>query len=361
MRAFYRLFIANMKGFVRDRMALFWMLAFPLIFIFLFGAIFSGGENTTFQIGLVVEDSSPVGVAVAKAFEQVPVFEIHRGNLEEELNALKEGNRRAVVVLPESLAKAIAQKQALDIPVYYDPSNQTTSQVVVSILRQVLEEVDRQISGTPRLLRVSEQTILSQSLKAIDYLLPGILAMALMQLGIFGTALPLISLRERQVLRRLSATPISRPTLLAATVAQQLLTGFTQAALILAAGLLFFHVQVVGSWLLLAALVALGAATFIALGFLVAAISPTEESGNAIAQSINFPMLFLSGTFFSVEMMPAWLRPVTEVMPLSYLGDAMRQVMVGAPPLHPLWLDAIVLCGWLVLCVILSVRFFRWE
>ena len=361
MRAFWKLFIANLKEFVRDRMALFWMLAFPVFFIFLFGTIFSGEESTTFEIGLVVEDSGPAGAGIAEAFEQVPVFEVQRGDLEEELEALKKGDRRAVVVLPESLGQAIAQKQPVEIRVYYDPSNQTTSQVILSILRQVLEEVDRRISGAPRLLKMSEQTILSKRLRNIDYFLPGVLAMALMQLGIFGTALPLISLRERHVLRRLSATPLPRSTLLAATVAHQLLTGMTQAALILTIGALIFHVHVVGSWPLLAGLVALGGATFIALGFFVAAISPTEESGHAIAQLINFPMLFLSGTFFPVEVMPKWLRPVADAMPLTYLGDAMRQVMVGASALHPIWLDAAVLGGWLVLCVALSVRFFRWE
>jgi ABC-2 type transport system permease protein len=361
MRAFWKLLVANLKEFARDRMALFWMLAFPIFFIFLFGTIFSGEGNTIFPIGLVVEDSGPAGARIAEAFEQVPVFEVERGDLEEELEALKKGDRRVVVVLPQGLSEAIAGQQPLDIPVYYDPSNQTTSQIILSLLRQVLEEVDRHISGAPHILRMSEQTILSHRLRNIDFFLPGVLAMALMQLGIFGTALPLISLRERQVLRRLSATPLPRFTLLAATVAQQLLTGVIQTALILVIGALIFHVQVVGSWPLLAGLVALGGAAFIALGFFVAAVSPTEESGHAISQLINFPMLFLSGTFFPMEAMPKWLRPVTAAMPLTYLGDAMRQVMVGASALHPMWLDAVVLGGWLVLCVALSVRFFRWE
>jgi len=361
MRAFKALFIANVKGFIRDRMALFWMLAFPVFFILLFGAIFSQENGASFDIGLVVEDSGPAGVRIAETFEKVPLFTIWQGDLEEELEALKQGNRRAVVVLPGKLSEAIARKEPCDIPVYYDPSNQFTSQVVVSIINQMIEETDRYISGAPRILRISKQTILSQRLRNIDYLLPGILAMALMQLGIFGTAIPLISLRERQVLRRLSVTPLSRLTFLAADVTRQLLTGLTQMVLIISIGMLVFHVQVIGSWRLLAGFVALGAATFISLGFFVAAIAPTEESGHAIAQLINFPMLFLSGIFFPVEMMPGWLRPVMEAMPLTYLGDALRQVMVGASALHPLWVDMAVLAGWLLACTALSARFFRWE
>ena len=361
MRAFWRLLVANLKEFARDRTALFWMLAFPVFFIFVFGSIFSGEEGTTFPIGLVVEDSGPAGRELAQAFERVPALKVERGDRQGELEALKEGDRRAVVVLPQGLSEAIGGRQPLDIAVYCDASDRTTTQVVLSILRQVVEEADRQISGAPRLLSVSEQTILSDRLRNIDYLLPSVLAMALMQLGIFGTALPLISLRERQVLRRLSATPLPRSTLLAAVVVQQLITAVIQTALILTIGSLVYGVQVVGSWPLLAGLVALGGTTFIALGFFVAAISPTEESGHAIAQLINFPMLFLSGIFLPVEAMPKWLRPVAEAMPLTYLGDAMRQVMVGASAVHPIWLDGVVLVGWLALCVAISVRFFRWE
>ena len=361
MRAFWRLLVANLKEFARDRTALFWMLAFPKFFIFVFGSVFSGEEATTFTIGLVVEDSGPAGTELAEAFEGISVFEVERGDRQAELEALNDGDRRAVVVLPQGLSEAIASRQPLDIAVYCDASDRTTTQVVLSILRQVVEEADRHISGTPRLLRVSEQTMLSHRLRDIDHLLPGVLAMALMQLGIFGTALPLISLRQRQVLRRLNVTPLPRSTLLAAAVVQQLITAVIQTAVILTIGTLFYGVRVVGSWSLLAGLVALGGTTFIALGFFVASISPTEESGHAIAQLINFPMLFLSGTFLPVEEMPKWLKPVAQAMPLTYLGDAMRQVMVGASAVHPIWLDGVVLVGWLALCVAISVHFFRWE
>ncbi len=134
-----------------------------------------------------------------------------------------------------------------------------------------------------------------------------------------------------------------------------------QVVLLLGIGRLVFDVSIQGDRLLLAGFLALGAATFIALGFLVASISPTEEAGNAITQLVNFPMMFLSGIFFPVEIMPRWLRPIVEAMPLTYLGDALRQIMVGASALHPLPLNAAVLGGWLVLCVALSVRLFRWE
>jgi ABC-2 type transport system permease protein len=102
--------------------------------------------------------------------------------------------------------------------------------------------------------------------------------------------------------------------------------------------------------------------TFVAIGYLVASFARTEAAGNAIVQAIQFPMMFLSGVYFPVDFAPTWLRPVINAMPLTYLGDALRQVMVkGSSKLFPLSVDAAVLAGWLVVSLFIAFRFFRWE
>jgi ABC-2 type transport system permease protein len=361
MNAFYHLFIANIKEFVRDPMALFWTLAFPIVFIILFGFIFSGGGDVSYNIGLVVEDQSPVGEGLAQAFGAVPVFKIFRGDLEGELAAMKRGDRRAVIHIPDGVAQAVVTRATVPLSVYYDPSSQTSSQVVLSIVQQVLDEFDRQVNNTPRTLVLEPKTIQAQRLQNIDYFIPGILAMALMQLGIFTTSIPLISLRERKVLRRLGATPLPRSTLLASHVALRLVIGLIQAVLIVGIGMVAFEVQMVGNWLLLFGFVILGALTFICLGFLVAAFARSEESGAALAQLIQFPMMFLGGLFFPIEIMPSFLRPIVQMIPVAYLGDALRQIMVGALALHALPVDALILLGWLTIFAVLGARFFRWD
>ena len=85
------------------------------------------------------------------------------------------------------------------------------------------------------------------------------------------------------------------------------------------------------------------------------------EGALPIIQIIQFPMLFLSGIFFPVEIMPDFMRPIIAIIPLTYLGDALRQVMVEATPLYPLILDIGVLSAWLVICMILAIKLFRWE
>ena len=101
--------------------------------------------------------------------------------------------------------------------------------------------------------------------------------------------------------------------------------------------------------------------TFLAIGYVIASYARTEDTANALTSIVQFPLMFLSGIFFPIEFMPDWLRPVAAVMPLTYLGDALRQTMVGGAPMVPLPVDVLVLTGWLLVCLAVSARYFRWE
>ena len=76
---------------------------------------------------------------------------------------------------------------------------------------------------------------------------------------------------------------------------------------------------------------------------------------------VQFPLMFLSGIFFPIAFMPDWLQPVAAFMPLTYLGDALRQTMVGGAAYAPLGVDVLVLAGWLIVSFLISARFFRWQ
>lgn len=196
------------------------------------------------------------------------------------------------------------------------------------------------------------------ALTAQDYI-PGMLGLAILWLGVFGVGPPLVQWREQQILRRLGATPLPRVTLLLAQIAWRLTTVVLQATILVAYGMIAYHMSV-HDWPILIVTALLGGAMFIALGFLMAAVSRSQESVVALGQVIQFPMMFLSGTLFPVAMLPAFVRPIVDVMPLTYLGDALRQAMLGSAPLYPLWLDLTVLGGCLIVFSGLSVRLFRW-
>jgi ABC-2 type transport system permease protein len=191
--------------------------------------------------------------------------------------------------------------------------------------------------------------------------MPGMLGIALLWLGLFGTALPLVQQRTGRVLRRFSITPLRPATMLLAQVGWRVTVGLMQAGLFMLVGYLAFGVGVEGNLLLFGATVALGALLFVSMGYLLAGLSSSEEGLIAMAQIVNFPMMFLSGGLFPIEMLPDFLRPAVDVLPLTYLTDALGQLMAGSSGLHPLALDLAVVAGWLAACLVLGIKFWRWE
>jgi ABC-2 type transport system permease protein len=112
---------------------------------------------------------------------------------------------------------------------------------------------------------------------------------------------------------------------------------------------------------LLIGLVVLGALTFVSMGYAVSSFAKTQEGVMPIVQIISFPMLFLSGVFFPLEILPEFMRGVAAYLPLTFLSDALRQVTVGGTPVHPLIVDIGALLGWLTLSFVAAIRFFRWS
>ena len=405
MRAFIRLLDAGFKEFVRDRMAMFWTVAFPIMFILVFGVFFANNDTGAYAIGLVLEDEhdqaalgffcmfemvdresegepaiSPedaqlcapwfqemqaAGPPADAPADKLPLY-IHRGTLDAELAKLKKGDRRAVVVFPAGFGEQVEAGLgeggvAANVIVHYDASQTTTAQIVRSILSNLLDAYDRQLSGSAPVIQVDFQSITAERLRFIDFFVPGIVAVSLMQLGLFGSV-EMVGLRERNILKRLGATPLSRRTLVLSQVTLRLGIAVLQTAIILFVGWWVFDVQIGERVPLLVMLVLLGGLTFTAIGYLVASFARTEAAGNAIVMAIQFPMMFLAGVYWPVDFAPEWLQPVIKAIPLTYLGDALRQAMVpGASQLFPLTIDLVVLTAWLLVSLFVAFRFFRWE
>lgn len=367
MRPLLALTRANIRSFLRDRAALFWMIAFPVLFVVLFGSIFSGGGPSTFAIGWVDLDGSQASQGVRSGFESTGLVELTDGDLESSLERMRDGDLAAVIVVPAGLGDAItasgsggASGQPLALAVYTDPSQSTQSQTIHQVVGQVVAATNMVASGTPPVLTVQAESVQTEELSAAAYFVPSILAMALMQLGIFS-AIPLVEQRQKLILKRLSATPLRRWNLVGSNILMRLGIAVVQSVLIVGLGAMLFGVTIVGSLLLAAAFIVLGAVTFIAIGYVIASFARTEEAANGLTSVVQFPMMFLSGIFFPIAFMPEFLQPIAALMPLTYLGDALRQVMVGGVPYAPLWVDALVLAGWLVGSFLISARYFRWE
>ncbi|HET9457003.1 MAG TPA: ABC transporter permease [Candidatus Limnocylindrales bacterium] len=360
MNALLLLTVANIRSFVRDRAALFWTLAFPLIFVFLFGAIFSGGSNDR-TMGFGDLDGSEASGRLRAAFAGLPNVELVEGGEAELTERMRDGELDAVIIVPAGYGETVAAGGApAQLTVYTDPSQSAADGATRQMVGFVLAQVNQAASGRPPAVAPSFQSVQTNDLNFISYLVPSILGMSLMQLGVFA-AIPLVADREKLILKRLHATPLRRWQLVGSNVLMRLLIAIVQTIIIVGVGAAVFGVQVAGNWLLIGLLVLLGSLAFIALGYVIASFATSEESANGMTSVVQFPLMFLSGTFFPIEGMPDALQTVARAMPLTYLGDALRQVMVDGTPFSPLWVCFAVLAAWLVVCFGIAARFFRWQ
>jgi ABC-2 type transport system permease protein len=363
LRGLWPLTVANIKSFYRDRAALFWTFAFPILFVILFGYLFSGGP-TRFEVGWADQERTTASAGLRDAFAAVPLLELDDVEEAAALEEMRDGELDAVIVVPAGLQEALRPgappASPFALTVYTDPSQQTSSSTVQQVVAQVVGAVNQGLSGRPPSLSIDSRPLQTQGLTNAAYFVPSILAMALMQLGVFA-AIPLAAQREKLILKRLGATPLSRGTLVASNVLMRLIIAIFQTLIIVGIGMVLFGVTIVGNPLVVAGFVVLGSMAFLAIGYVIAAYARTEDTANSLASVVQFPLMFLSGIFFPIDFMPEWLQPVAAFLPLTYLGDALRQTMVGGAAYVPLEVDFLVLSGWLVASFLISARFFRWQ
>ena len=368
MRTFGQLYLASLREWRRDTTALLWSMMFPVLIALAVGVIFSGGGKIFFRIG-VVNEAGAAGEPLAEGFRRNAAMHVFEGSREDELDALEDGRREAVVIIPAQAGVALAgydgaitdPGEQVPVAVHYDP-NSANAQAVVSLVSETLAGIEAQLSGSLPLLSLQSEAAVSEGLRTVDYMLPGILAMALLLNGLYITAGPLISLREKAILRRMGATPLTRNTMLAAQIAFRLTVAVIQAAAVIAIGHFIFNVPVVTDNLPgLAGMVLLGAAMFITFGYALAALARTEESAQALVGVPFLLFTLLSGTLVPLWRVPGWIRPLVDAIPLTYLADGLRQLMVDHNPTFSMTRNILVLIVWLAICTALAVRFFRWE
>jgi ABC-2 type transport system permease protein len=280
---------------------------------------------------------------------------------------MQHGDISAIIVVPQGLDTALAetatgQKASLAIELYTDPAQTQTAQVVQGAVTQIANGFNLTVlaPGKSPILTVDLKTLASTNISTVTYLVPSILAMALMQLGVFA-AVPLVQQREKGILKRMGATPLPRWKLVASNILLRLVVAALDTVLIIGIGILAFNIQLTGNLPAAAVVVFLGAGAFLSLGFMLASFLKTEEQATGVVQVVQMPLMFLSGIFFPFDFMPDFLRSVARLLPLTYLGDGLRQTMVNGNQIAPLGVDVAVLAGWLVVCLAISARSFRWE
>ena len=196
--------------------------------------------------------------------------------------------------------------------------------------------------------------------RTIDASIPGLTAVIICITGLMAITMTMSTYVDNGVLRRLRTTPISPLVVLVAQVIVVFVMTALGMLLLVIAGKLIYHVNFEGNALSMLAGFVLSSLSFFALGFVLAGTMPTARSAWIVGMVLMYPMMFLSGAFFTVEILPAAIQKVSAFMPLTYVVNLLRGLWYGQPWGDHL-LDVGVLAGMLVLGIIVSAKTFRWE
>jgi ABC-2 type transport system permease protein len=350
MHSFLAMLVANLKMTVRNRQAIFWNLAFPALFILIFGAVFGNDSLSSFEIGIAGPDG-PARQQVIAGLETSDAFSLHFGSEEEEMNALNDNDRQIVLVLPEQVGP--------DSPIlfYYNEQGGPTG----SIAQQTTQNALYQIFGSGEQVPIDARPVSTRDITFIDFFVPGILGMSIMNAGIIGLSTAFTSYREKGILRRIKVTPFALWKFILARIASQIVVIFATSAILVGLATAVWGLEVRGNWLLIALTIFTGSLAFLAIGYAISSFARNTETAASYANLITFPMLFLSGVFFPVGSMPDWLQPIMRVLPLRYLVDALRQPMMYGKGLGAIWVDLLVLLAIFAVAMVFAIRFFRWD
>ncbi|HEX9652339.1 MAG TPA: ABC transporter permease [bacterium] len=352
----------EMKLFLRDRQAVFWTFFFPVFLVMLFGFIFSKPDSIKFGVGMVDEDQSVASQQIISALEKISVLRLEQGSREAISKKLRENDKNMAIFISAGYGDSLKLGHA-KIAVLYDPAQMQVLQVVNSILRQLVDEINwRLIQARPAIQIVSTPVQPERrELRYIDFLLPGVIAMSVVSTCLFSIGMVVVAYREKGKLRRLSVTPLPKSIFIAGQIVNRYFIVLLQAFLLIGIGIFLFKVQIVGSMFDFVTALTIGMLAFIALGFLIASIAKTTETASGIANTLFLPMMFLSGVYFSVDGVPKFLKPVVEFLPLTHLVRAIRAIFNHGLTIPEVLPQLGVLTVWMVACFAVSVRLFKWE
>jgi len=235
----------------------------------------------------------------------------------------------------------------------------TAAPIVRGVISSVINAFNNEMIGVEAVVSVSENQLTQRSFKAVDYYLPGYIAAFIMTNGIIGVTSNISEFRRNGVIKRLAATPLQKSSWIIGNLAHQVLLAFMLMLAMIALGWLIFGVQAIpGPYALL--LIFMGTVVFCSIGMVLGGIFKDVEAASAAGNAIAFPMMFLSGAFWPVEMMPDFMQGVARCMPLYYFHDGLRQIMIYQNPTQALVPFAIL--GVLAaVFVYLAIKITKWK
>jgi ABC-2 type transport system permease protein len=339
-----QLTLMRYREFIREPEAVFWVFIFPVLLAAGLGIAFR--NQPAQRTPIVVVGGSERAEGLARALKADSGLAV---SLADEASARRElvTGRAALVVVPVGDAK---------VEYRFDPDRPDSR-----LARLQVDDAVQRADGRRDPLAVGERRISEPGARYIDFVVPGLLGMNLMGSGIWGLGFAIVDARRKRLLKRLIATPMSKPQYLASFMLSRLSMLVLEVALLLGFAALVFGVPVRGSLTSLVTVCLLSALAFSALGLLIASRARTIEAASGLMNLVMLPMWIFSGVFFSSSRFPDAVQPVIQALPLTAVNDALRASMLEGAGWNVLGPELAVVAAWLVVSFVLALRLFRWK
>jgi ABC-type multidrug transport system permease subunit len=340
--AFAALVGARFREFSREPEAIFWTFVFPVMLTVALGFAFRN-----------------------RPLDPPPVAVVDGAGARETLEALAAGRFRAEAMSEEAAARAlrigrvdlVVVPRAGGAPEYrLDPTRPESA-----LARLAADDALQRAAGRADAFVADERAVLEPGSRYVDFLVPGLIGLGLMNGGLWGVGFGLVDMRIKKLLKRMLATPVRRPDFMGALMAVRLLTMFVEVGFLLAFARLALGVPLRGSLGAVFAVGALGALAFGSLGVLLASRATRIESVIGLMNLVSLPMTIACGVFFSIERFPAAAQPLLRALPLALVNDALRAILNEGASLASQSGSLLALAAWGLVCLALGLRLFKWS
>lgn len=360
-RAGVALVRASLQAILKSPSAVVFGLAFPLIFILVFG--FLGGGGGGFSTSISMATGSDTSNPIYQGLSRIPgiKFKTYKDSVAQQKDLLK-GNIAAVM--------QIIKQAPGDTPLYKIKLHAASSEmgevgqlagVIQNIIGKSNPTVQRELKAIAS-LDIAQTEV--REYKRIDFILPGQLGFSLLAGSVFGTAFVFFGLRQTLVLKRFFATPVRKSTIVISEGIARMVFNIATAVIIIVLGRFAFGFTLINgfsTFMGLMALSALSIMVFMGFGFVVSNLAKNETVIPALSNIITLPQFLLAGTFFPITVFPEWLQPFARALPLSFLNDAMRKVSFDGAGFWEVRYDVLFLCIWGVVLYAVASKVFKWE
>ncbi len=352
---------ASLRSIFRSPSAIVFSIAFPLIFILVFGFLSSGGNvNVNVAMDAKSDTLNPVYTSIKKiaGFRFIVKdsatiqSELAKGRITALINIVPTGNINAPYIINLTSSEA---------------ANPQNIQLIKSILNAVIakiNEVRYPNAATIAVVNNNVNQVPGRVYRTIDFILPGQLGFSLLSAGVFGVAFLFFNLRQQLVLKRFYATPIRRLYIILGEALSRVIFQLITAVIIVGIGYFAFKFTLVHGIATFASIMGL---SFIALilfmgfGFIVSGVAKNESSIPPIANLITLPQFLLAGTFFSIDNFPTWMQPFCRILPLTHFNNAMRNISFEGASIFDVWGEVSILLIWIVVVYAIAFKIFKWE